>query len=420
MGPRATARGPAQSEPGGGDASQPPGPTAGSHRQRPSRHRGGPAAAPGAAYWHPHPHGAHAHRHRHPRGHSQPGEKERTLSRRIPAAPHPAPRPSHARGPRPHPLTRSGLRGHCSARGRHRPAEAGGRHPREARPARAQAGEGNTGGHTRGMRTGEGRGGRQRRGGAGKHARRGPWDRDAGTAWGPEVKHRERGRAPRKTSAGSHRHPHTRAVPRRLGRRPVLAIPGAGPTTRPHRRSRRATHPSSAIHPRQIRLPSKSDPEARHPGDNALEPGGPGRDRTPPPPAAQGRGRARQAPPHRKLRGWGSRGPTGHRAPTLPPSPRAHTTGGWPRAHGPPPACRDARRGPAGPSPDSEGGGAGRSRQRAAHSPTAGPAHPTPSPPTGGGGVLPTCSGSRPQRPLHTREGQRLGGPVPQGSLSDR
>ena len=57
------------------------------------------------------------------------------------------------------------------------------------------------------------------------------------------------------------------------------------------------------------------------------------------------------------------------------------------RAHAAP-HLPDARRGPAGPSPDSEGGGAGRGRQRAAHGPTAGPAHPTPSPHHGGGGVL--------------------------------
>lgn len=71
---------------------------------------------------------------------------------------------------------------------------------------------------------------------------------------GPDDKGRARGRAPRNTSAGSHRHPHARAVPRRLGRRPAPAIPGAWPTTRPRRHGRRAVHPSSAIHPRRIRL----------------------------------------------------------------------------------------------------------------------------------------------------------------------
>ncbi|CAM9142767.1 unnamed protein product, partial [Rangifer tarandus platyrhynchus] len=38
-------------------------------------------------------------------------------------------------------------------------------------------------------------------------------------------------RATRKTSAGSHRHPRTRAVPRRLGRRPFPANPWSGPHT---------------------------------------------------------------------------------------------------------------------------------------------------------------------------------------------
>lgn len=101
----------------------------------------------------------------------------------------------------------------------------------------------------------------------------------------------------------------------------------------------------------------------------------------------RGRGRARRAPPHQRPRGRGSRGRPGVAPRHGPPSsPRAHPTGAG-RTHTAP-HLPDARRGPAGPSPDSEGGGAGRGRQRAARGPTAGPAHPTPSPPAEGGGVL--------------------------------
>lgn len=100
----------------------------------------------------------------------------------------------------------------------------------------------------------------------------------------------------------------------------------------------------------------------------------------------RGRGRARRAPPHHQLWGRGGRGRPGVAPRHSPPSPKAHTTGAG-RTHTAP-HLPDARRGPAGPSPDSEGGGAGRGRQRAAHGPTAGPAHPTPSSPTEGGGVL--------------------------------
>ena len=52
--------------------------------------------------------------------------------------------------------------------------------------------------------------------------------------------------------------------------------------------------------------------------------------------------------------------------------------------HAPIPHLPDTRRGPAGPSPNSKGGGTGHGRQQAAHGPTTGPAHPLPSPPPEG------------------------------------
>ena len=242
-------------------------------------------------------------------------------------------------------------------------------------------------------------------------------------------KHPGHSRATRKTSAGSHRHPHTRAVPRRLGRRPLLAIPGAGPTPRPRRQGRRAVHPPSSIHPS---IPSIRNRSVFH---QSLTPrldilGTRSRARRPRPgPQRRHRLQLRSESGHDRLllllttaAGLGEPGPTRRRAPT-PPFPlgshhgagRAHTA----HTHGPPPHSPDTRRGPAGPSPNSEGGGAGRSRQQGAHSPTAGPAHPSPPFPTEGrGGVSAHVLWQSPRRPLRTQEGQRLGAPVPQGSLS--
>ena len=195
--PRATARGRGSKRPGGSESA------ARAHRgispPEASQHRGGPAAHPGrqtGLSGHTHTHtpagggrctpltGPHAHRHLQPGAAAGPGE-------RSPAAYRRPPQPSHAqpycapRLPRPAPL--SGLRGHCSTRGRHRPTEAGRRHPREARPARSQT-VGNRGGgrgHRR-SHTRDEEEGRQRWGGAGKHTQQGPRDRGKGAAQGPE------------------------------------------------------------------------------------------------------------------------------------------------------------------------------------------------------------------------------------------
>lgn len=102
------------------------------------------------------------------------------------------------------------------------------------------------------------------------------------------------------------------------------------------------------------------------------------------------------------------RGGSGTRAPSFPSSCSTHRA---------PPRVADARPRPAGPSPDSEGGGAGRGRQRAALSST-------PATCGKGGGGRPADSlttGEGELCPLRAeKEGQRLGGPVPQGTLSDR
>lgn len=383
--PRATARGTAQSEPGEGTrvgrrgpprdltATGPPG-TGAVPRRHPRRRTGAPTlaglaatatATPGAA--------------------AGPG---RTLSRRTPAAP--PPRPSRARGsPAPPPSLRA-FRGHCTAPPGDAtgPAGAGGRHPREgeARPARARAGDGNAGGRTRGTRRGEarpaaaGRGRRARTAGAagqGRGRRPGTGGKRPGHAAGPPgtpardpTATRTRGRSRDARGAGR-----PRPSPER-GPRPGPAARAGEPSTR---------LPPSIRHRSVFRL--SLNPEARPPGDDALERGGPDRDRTPPPAAAQGARAGATGSPSPTAAGPGKPRPTGRRAPTRPPlSPRAHPTGAG-RTHTAP-HLPDARRGPAGPSPDSEGGGAGRGRQRAARGPTAGPAHPTPSPPAEGGGVL--------------------------------
>ena len=132
-----------------------------------SQHRGGPAAHPGRRTGAPltglAPTATYT-----PRATAGQGE-------RSPAAYRRPPWPSHAQSccaRLPAPLPFSGLRGHCSARGRHRRTEAQGRHPREARPARSQTGER--------WRSRAGRGGRPAAAGRGRQAR------TAGAVRGPE------------------------------------------------------------------------------------------------------------------------------------------------------------------------------------------------------------------------------------------
>ena len=221
----------------GGSASRPPGPTAGSHRRRPPStgtvpphaRDDGLAPPPGTLT------GAHAHRHRHTPESRKPA-RENALPPRT-GGPHV---PHTRKAPRAPP--RLG-----DATGRRRPGDD--THMRRGRLGPRQ-GKGARGGRTRGTR----RRGRQRRGGAGKHARRGPRDRAAGAIRGPQ-RHREHGRATRKTSAGSHRHPHTRAVPRHAWdadrSRPA---PERAPTTRPRRQGRRAaqTHLPPSVLDRSV------------------------------------------------------------------------------------------------------------------------------------------------------------------------
>ena len=183
----------------------------------------------------------------------------------------------------------------------------------------------------------------------------------------------------------------------------------------------RPSHPS--VRPQQIRLPPTSDPEAQHPGDTLSSEAA----QTGP---TQHRHRLRlgsEGGHDRRLllttaAGLGEPGPTRRRAPHIPPFPLGSHHGGRPRTHGthtaPPLAGHPA--GPSGTLPQL-GGGEARAAvgKQAAHSPTAGPAHPSPPFPHGGeGGFCPRAPSSRHSGPTaHTQEGQRLGAPVPQGSL---
>ncbi|XP_017900910.1 PREDICTED: collagen alpha-1(I) chain-like [Capra hircus] len=335
--PRATARGTAQSEPGEGTrvgrrgpprdltATGPPG-TGAVPRRHPRRRTGAPTlaglaatatATPGAA--------------------AGPG---RTLSRRTPAAPPPTAL-TRAGSPAPPPSLRA-FRGHCTAPPGDAtgPAGAGGRHPREgeARPARARAGDGNAGGRTRGTRRGEarpaaaGRGRRARTAGAagqGRGRRPGTGGKRPGHAAGPPgtpardpTATRTRGRSRDARGAGR-----PRPSPER-GPRPGPAARAGEPSTR---------LPPSIRHRSVFRL--SLNPEARQPGDDALERGGPDRDRTPPPAAAQGARAGATGSPSPTAAGPGKPRPTGRRAPTRPPLPPGLTPRG-PAARTRPPTCR--------------------------------------------------------------------------------
>ena len=58
--------------------------------------------------------------------------------------------------------------------------------------------------------------------------------------------------ATRKTSMGSHHHPHMRAVLQHLGHQPILDIPRTGPTTQPCHQDLHAIPLSTSVHPQQI------------------------------------------------------------------------------------------------------------------------------------------------------------------------
>ncbi|XP_068818318.1 collagen alpha-1(III) chain-like [Capricornis sumatraensis] len=325
--------------PGGGDASRPPGPAVGSHRHRPSRHRGGPAAPPGDDRLAPPP----------SRGSRPPPppppEPQPARGEHSPAAHRRPPHGPDTRGaPRPAPLAQ-GSEGTAPPGVATSPAEAGGRHPREARRGRLgpRRGDGNAGGRTRRTRRGEAGGGGE--GPASTHGR----GRGTGT-WAPSGNRRKRtGHAagPPGTPARDPTATRTRGRSRDAwGAGRPRPSPECGPRPGP---AARAGEPSTRLPPstrdRSVSHLSLT-PEARHPGDNALERGGPDRDRTPPPAAARGARAGATGSPSPPAAGPGRPRPTGRRAPTQPPpSPRARTTGGRPHAHGPPPAGQRATHG---------------------------------------------------------------------------
>ncbi|XFG01035.1 hypothetical protein AB1E19_004659 [Capra hircus] len=236
------------------------------------RRGGGPAAPPATKDWRPHPRGARGHRHRHPRSRSRPGEN--TLP---PHTGGPPPHGPHARGAPPPRPPRSGLsEGTAPLRPGTPPARQGPGDDTHVKARRGRLGPGQGTGTRAVARAGRGeaRRGRRRRGGAGEHARRGPRDRDAGAVRGPEEKDRATRPGPQE---------HQRGIPPPPAREGGPATPGA-PAGPGHPRSvaRDPAPPPGSV----FRL--SLNPEARPPGDDALERGGPDRDRTPPPAAAQG------------------------------------------------------------------------------------------------------------------------------------
>lgn len=364
--PRATARGMARNDPG--EASRPPGRTAGSHRQRPPstgavpRHTqndrlASPATPPPAGGRGRTPHGASRPP---PTLHPEPQPaRENALPPRTsgPPSPHTGNPAVRAKAP-PCPASLSGLRGHCSTRGRHRPTEAGRRHPREARPARSQtAGNGGGRGHRRSHARDEEEG-RQRWGGAGKHAQQGSRGRGRGRRPGTR-KHQDTAGPPGKPA----RDPtatHTRGRSRNAwdaGRSwPSLErAPHPSPAARAGVPS---THLPPSIHPQQIRLPSKSDPEAQHPGDTLSSEGGPDRAHHTATGCGSGARAGTTGSSSPRLRGWGSRGRPGSRTPTPPPLPPGLTPRGRLRTtqhtHSSPLAGHPA--GPSGTLPQLRGG----------------------------------------------------------------
>ncbi|XP_043318315.1 collagen alpha-1(I) chain-like [Cervus canadensis] len=391
-----------------------------------SQHRGGPEAHPerqtGLSGHPPPPAGG---RGRTPHGASRPPPilhpepqpaRENALPPRTsgPPSPHTGNPAVRAKAPPPAPPPSQGSEGTAppgDATGRRRPGDD--THVRRGRlgPRPQGAGvEGDTGGRTRGTRRKAGSGGEgpasTRSRGHGTGARAPPGDQKHQDTAGPPGKPARdptathtRGRSRNAWDAGRswpslERAPH-----------PSPAARAGVPSTQPS-----SIHPS--ILPQQIRLPSKPDPEAQHPGDTLSSKGGPDRAHHTATGCGSGARAGTTGSSSPRLQGWGSRGRPGSRTPTPPPSPWAHTTG--PAAHNTAhtaPHSPDTRQGPAGPSPNSEGGGAGRSRQQAAHGPTAGPVHPSPPFPTGGGGSAHVLWQS-PQWPLRTQEGQRLGGPA--------
>lgn len=247
--------------------------------------------------------------------------------------------------------------------------------------------EGDTGGRTRGTRRKAGSGGE----GPASTRSRGHGDGGEGAARGPENtrtqpghQENQRGIPPPPTHEGGPATPGTPAVPGHPWSGPHTPAPPPGPACRPPT----FLHPSIlnrsvfrlSLTPRLNILGTHSRARAAQTGPT-----------TPPPAAAQGRGRAQQAPPHHGC-GAGGAGADQAVAPQRPPPfplGSHHGAGCAQHSTHTAPHSPDTRQGPAGPSPNSEGGGAGRSRQQAAHGPTAGPAHPSPPFPTGGGGFCP-------------------------------
>lgn len=240
-------------------------PDASQYRDHPTAHPGQQTGTPSTLT------GAHTHHHQHtPKNHKPARENSLPPRTSSPHVPH-----THTQGS-PHTTLPQGY---------HWPTEAGGQHPHEARPARPQTEEGSTGqSHTRDEEKGQ-----KWWGGASKHAQQGPWDRAAGSIRGPQ-RHQEHSQATRKTSRGSHHHPHTKAVPRHAwDTNRSQPAPEQAPTTQPHHQGQQAAQtylPPSILNRFIFHL--VRHPDAQHAGDHTLKQGSPNHDHMPPPAAVHG------------------------------------------------------------------------------------------------------------------------------------
>ncbi|CAI9161143.1 unnamed protein product [Rangifer tarandus platyrhynchus] len=390
-----------------------------------SQHRAGPAAHPerqtGLSAHTPHPRageggapltGPHAHRHLHPE--PQPA-RENALAPRTggPHSPHTRNPAVRRRLPPARPTPPQGSGGTAppgAATGRQRPGDD--THVRRGQLGPRPRGTG-VGGDKGVARTG--RGGRpaavDAAGAAGRGRGRRPGDQKTPGHSGPP------GKPARDPTATHTRGRSCDAWDAGRSRPSLERAPQPGPAARaglPSSHLPPSVHPS--IHPRQINLPSKSDPEAQHPGDTLSSEAAQTGPTTPPPAAAPGRGRARQAPPPHQ--GCGAGGAGAHQASRrdhpLPPglTPRgglAHTA----HTHGPP-----TRQTPGGaqrdPPPTRRGEAQAAVGNKRHTAPPRGRRTHQPASHGGEGSFLPTCSGSR--RGGHCALGRGSGW----GSLSDR
>ncbi|XP_060994229.1 collagen alpha-1(I) chain-like [Dama dama] len=389
--PRATARGMAQNDPG--EASQPPGRTAGAH---PSR-----GLTPTANPTHPEP---------------QPAQ-ENALPPRTggPHSPHTRNPAVRAKAP-PAPPPSQGSEGPAppgDATGRRRPGDD--THVRRGRLGPRPRGtgvEGDTGGRTRGTRRKAGSGGE----GPASTRKQGSRDGGEGAARRPENtrtqpghQENQRGIPPPPTHEGGPTTPGTPAAPGHPWSGPHTPAPPPGPACRP----------PTFLHPSilnrsvfRLSLTPRLNILGTHSRARAAQTGGP---------PHRHRLRLRGKGGHDRLllttaAGLGEPGPTRQSHPNPPAFPLGshHGAGCAHTAHARPPTRRTPGGARRDPPPTQRGEARAAVGNKSSTRPHRGAGAPiTPLPHRGEGGFSAHVLWQSPRWPLHTREGQQLGGPEP-------